>query len=321
MENFSARVFSNNLEISFNGKIFLFKDVLVASNKMLDVIKKACTYSKHSDLICLTGESGVGKEIVYKIINKIFGIGKELVVNCGAINENLLESELFGHRKGSFTNAINDRRGAFIEAGSGVLFLDEIGELSTKAQVKLLRALEYNEIKPVGSDISFKHRAKVVLATNRDLPKMVSNGTFRKDLFYRVEGYMVKVPPLRERQEELESFARWFFGIEYSLSKTLISYLKNYAWPGNIRELKNAVSRAKLNSNYGDKSVTWDMLGLLDYSDFEEPGTYNLREAEERLVRAVYVNTAKNISKASDILGIPRTTLYSKLRKYKVLRA
>lgn len=311
----------SDLEIHFNGKVFLFEKVLVASDKMLDVIKRACAYSEHSDLICLTGESGVGKEIVYKIINRIFGTGRELVVNCGAINDNLLESELFGHRKGSFTNAIHDRRGAFLEAGTGVLFLDEIGELSTKAQVKLLRALEYNEVKPVGSDISLRHRAKVVLATNRDLPKMVSNGTFRKDLFYRVEGYMVKVPSLRERQEELESFTRLFFGSQYRLSKSLIQYLKNYTWPGNIRELKNAVARAKLNSHYGEKSITWDMLGLLNYSDFTEPGTYNLREAEEKLVRTVYVNTAKNISKASDLLGIPRTTLYSKLRKYNILKA
>ena len=318
MDNISVNYNLKKLTIKLKNTNYEFSNILAVSSQFVESIRKACLYSDNSNLICLTGESGVGKEIIFKIINKIFGSTKEVVVNCGAINENLLESELFGHRKGSFTSAISDRKGAFLEAGSGVLFLDEIGELSLKAQVKLLRALEYNEIKPVGSDLSIKHRAKVVLATNRDLTEMVAKGMFRKDLFYRIETYMVKIPSLRERKEEIESLAKFFFGKEYCITKSALNYMKNYSWPGNIRELKNAVLRAKLNSKYGETSVTWDMFGIVEHNDYSDMSNCSLHKMEEKLVKNVYFSTNKNISKASQILGIPRTTLYSKLRRFNV---
>jgi len=309
---------NNKLLIKYEQKEYYFEEVVFLNEKMLELIKKACLYAKNSNLICLRGESGVGKEIVYRIINTIFGNKQEVTVNCGAINDNLLESELFGHKKGSFTSAISDRKGAFLQAGEGYLFLDEIGELSLKAQAKLLRALEQSEIKPVGSDLSFKHKAKIILATHRDLRAMVDEGTFRKDLYYRIEAYTINIPSLRERINEIVALSKVFLGPCYNLSKSAINYMKKYEWPGNIRELKNALYRAKVNSEYGAKEISWEMLGVYDDMATKVNKMCTLSQMEEAFVRNVYVRCNKNINKVSEVLGIPRSTVYSKLKRFNI---
>jgi len=309
---------NKSLIIKYNDKDYFFEDVVFTNNKMIDLVKKACLYAKNSNLICLRGESGVGKEIIFKIINTIFGNKNHVVVNCGAINDNLLESELFGHKKGAFTSAISDRKGAFLQAEDGLLFLDEIGELSLKAQAKLLRALEHNEIKPVGSDISIKHKARIILATNKDLASMVEEKSFRKDLYYRIEAFTINIPSLRERSNEIEFLSKLILGSTYILSKNALNYMKKYDWPGNIRELKNALCRAKLNSEYGAKEISWEMLGVFEDISISRDKICTLNEMEEDLVRNVYLKTSKNISRASEILGVPRSTLYAKLKRYNI---
>jgi transcriptional regulator with PAS, ATPase and Fis domain len=242
-----------------------------------------------------------------------------ICVNCGAMTDSLLESELFGHKKGSFTDAIGDRRGAFIEAGDGLLFLDEKGEMSLKGQVKLLRAIEYREIKPVGSDVCLSHKAKLVLATNRVLPELVKETKFRRDLFFRIEGFTVNIPPLRERPEDVEALVKYFSGASYKFSKGAMEGLMKHDWPGNVRELKNAVERAKIKSLYGEKVITWEMLGVNKQLSFDSTQKMTLEDMEKALIQEAYMRYDYNISHTSKALGIPRSTLYSKLRKYDVI--
>lgn len=306
------------LKINLEGAIVEIKGVVAKSKSMVEAIAWGIIYANAADVICLCGESGVGKEVLFNIIKNTKGIKNSISVNCGAVTDSLLESELFGHKKGSFTDAVSDRKGAFVEAGEGFLFLDEIGEMSIKGQAKLLRAIEYKEIKPIGSDTSLIHKAKIVLATNRDLIKLVKEGNFRKDLFYRIEGFSVYIPALRDRKEDIEALAKYFLGPNYRFSKNCIEKIINHNWPGNVRELKNAINRAKIKSLYGEKEITWGMLGV--FMNFEEiKKDMTLYEVEKTFIEDVFSRYDFNISNASRALGIPRSTLYSKLRRFELI--
>jgi transcriptional regulator with PAS, ATPase and Fis domain len=306
------------LKMNVEGLVFEMKGVIAKSHKMLEAIAWSLIYSATADVICVCGESGTGKEVVFNIIKQVGNRQSSICVNCGAVTDSLLESELFGHKRGAFTDAINDRKGAFIEAGEGFLFLDEIGEMSIKGQVKLLRAIEYKEVKPVGSDNVLVHKARIVLATNRDLLEMVKAEKFRRDLYYRIEAFTVSIPPLRERPEDIEALLAHFVG-DYKFAKGALKEILEYKWPGNVRELKNAVERAKIKSLYGEKIITWGMLGINRLIENDPKQRMSLEEMEKTVVNEAYTRCDYNISAASKELGLPRSTLYSKLRKFQLI--
>lgn len=307
------------VRLNVEGETIDINGIVVKSMKMIEAIAWTILYSKMVDVICICGESGAGKEMLFNVIKQYLGSKKALCVNCGAMTDSLLESELFGHKKGSFTDASSDRKGAFLEAEDGLLFLDEIGEMSLRGQAKLLRAIEYKEIKPVGSDTVNHHNAKVILATNRDLLELINKDKFRKDLFYRIEGFTVNVPPLRERKEDIVALSDFFTESNYKFSKSCFENMQNYSWPGNVRELKNAIQRAKIKSLYGEKEISWDMLGISKSFNQVKKEAKSLKDMEKILVEEAYLKCDYNISNTSRMLGIPRSTLYSKLKRFELI--
>lgn len=309
----------DQLKLDVEGIQVEINGVVAKSKKMLEAIAWSIIYSATADVICICGESGSGKEMIFKVVRQVSNRGNVICVNCGAMTDSLLESELFGHKKGSFTDAVSDRKGAFLEAEDGYLFLDEIGEMSMKGQVKLLRAIEYKEIKSVGSDGTLCHKAKVVLATNRNLLELVKEGKFRRDLYYRIEGFMVNVPPLRERPEDIEALMKYFAGNDYKFSKGAMDGIMSHDWPGNVRELKNAIERAKIKSLYGEKIISWGMLGVNKQLNYEVIPKMTLEEMEKTVIEDAYMKSDYNISTTSKLLGLPRSTLYSKLKKHAII--
>ncbi len=230
------------------------KEILGESKPIKDLIKMIDKVAAARTSVLVIGESGTGKELVARMIHDRSPMkGKNFVpVNCGAIPENLIESELFGHKRGSFTGAVSDKPGLFEVADGGTLFLDEIGELPLTMQVKLLRALQDRSIRRVGATEDIKVDARIIAATNRDLEAAVKKGTFREDLYYRLNVILIRTPPLRERPGDMELLARVFlkrFAEKQQkniteLSPQAWSAMKAYAWPGNVRELENVLERA-----------------------------------------------------------------------------
>jgi transcriptional regulator with GAF, ATPase, and Fis domain len=232
---------------------FVFEGVFGESPKLLDALEIAEKAAPTDLPVLIDGESGTGKELMAKVIHANGSrAGKPYIsVNCGAIPDNLIESELFGHKRGAFTGAASDRSGKFEAANTGTIFLDEIGELPLPGQVKLLRVLQSNEIQRVGSDSAIDVDARIVAATNKNLLKMCREGTFREDLYYRLGVIQVTLPPLRERKDEIPLLIE-YFGDEAAeklrrrpvkLSRRLRTFLLDYAYPGNIRELRNVIFR------------------------------------------------------------------------------
>ena len=231
-----------------------FDDLVMRGEAMGRVITQGRKVAKSTIPVLIEGESGVGKELIARAIQgESERAGRPFVtVNCGAIPENLVESTLFGHEKGSFTGAVDRRIGKFQEADGGTLFLDEIGELPLEAQVKLLRALQEGEVEPVGSRKPIKVDFRLISATNRDMIQLVKDGKFREDLYYRISGFPISVPPLRQRLDDVSELARYFlarFAAEEGKRVTAIrddaiELLTSYTWPGNVRQLENAVFRA-----------------------------------------------------------------------------
>lgn len=239
--------------------------------KMLEQISRM---KDASASVLLTGESGTGKELVARALyeaSTIRSSGKFEAVNCGAIPETLLESELFGHKKGAFTDAKSDKKGLFEICTDGVLFLDEIGEMPLSLQVKLLRVLQEKEIRPLGATSTIKVNTRVIAATNRDLLSEIENGNFRKDLYYRLAILKIHIPPLRERVEDISILADYFlerFSIEndktiHSLTPSQLGRMKLADWPGNVRELQNAIERAVILSSHEELDI--DDIFEIDY--------------------------------------------------------
>ncbi|MCP5107994.1 MAG: sigma-54-dependent Fis family transcriptional regulator [bacterium] len=231
-----------------------FENIVGKNQKMLNIFEMIDTVSQTGSTVLIIGESGTGKELIAKAIhNKSERRGREFVsINCGALPENLLESELFGHTKGAFTDAYKEKMGLFEVAGKGTLFLDEIGEMSTKMQVKLLRAIQERKVRKVGGSDEIKVDVRIISATNKDLTESMKTGEFRSDLFYRLNVISINVPPLRERTDDIPLLLQYFLkifnekfnrGIE-GFEKHALDLLGNYSWPGNIRELENVVERA-----------------------------------------------------------------------------
>jgi len=304
---------------------YRFENIIAKSSKMQRIIEIIKTIAKSNATVLITGESGTGKELVARAIHsQSHRRSKPFVaVSCAALPESLLESELFGHEKGSFTGAYSQKKGKFEFANGGTLFLDEVGEMSTNIQVHLLRVLEEKEFTRVGGNELIKVDVRVVSATNKDLQVAIEKGGFREDLYYRLNVVAIDLPPLRERKEDIPLFAQHFlhkFAQENQKEVTEFSpeameFLLNYDWPGNVRELENAIERAVILAK--DSLVTIADLPHENMLPTRLIGSSKeLREVEKNHILSVLSQTGGNYSKAARILGITRMTLYNKARDY-----
>ena len=280
--------------------------------------------------ILITGQSGTGKERVARAIHALSprAEGPMVAVNCAALSESLLESELFGHEKGAFTGAEKKRDGRFVAAGGGTLFLDEVGEMALPLQAKLLRAIQEREIQRVGSDKAISVDVRILAATNRDLKAMAKAGSFREDLFYRLNVITLEVPALKDRTEDIPLLAQHFLEkFAATNRKNLKGFtpramdrLRTHDWPGNVRELENAVERAVILS-MGDTLPESLFPGLSDRpvaGTAALSGDRSLSAIEKDAVAATLEKTGGNKSEAARVLGITRATLHAKLRKYDI---
>jgi two-component system response regulator HydG len=287
--------------------------------------------------VIIEGESGTGKENVARTIHKLSARSKApfVAVDCGAISKELAASELFGHVKGSFTGAVQDKVGQFVEAHKGTLFLDEVGNLSYEVQIKLLRAIQERVIQPVGSNKEIKVDVRILTATNDDLADSVKKGAFREDLYHRINEFKLKVPAVRERGEDLEEFLDFFRELaNRELNKDITGFdaqvmeiFKKYDWPGNLREMKNVIKRAVLLSSDGIikiNALPTEMLETVKNPQpkvsLDAPPIYDLKALQETQEKEMIIKTLHEVrfnkSKAARILNIDRKTLYLKIEKY-----
>jgi DNA-binding NtrC family response regulator len=306
---------------------YSFSEIIGTSGSLqnvLELVKKVAATSAH---VLIQGESGTGKELIARSIH--FNSGRSdrpfLAVNCGALSESLLESELFGHKRGSFTGAVADSKGIFRSASGGTLFLDEIGEMTPSLQVKLLRALQEHEVTPVGSSETIRFEARIIAATNKDLETEVAQGRFREDLYYRLNVVEITVPPLRERRDDIPILARHFIsqssrghGIrEPNITIAALEALKNYEWPGNIRELEHVIERAViLTPEAIDIASLPDKLSLAVGDTARSVSSLTLEEVERKYISEILERVDGDKVQAAHILDIDLSTLYRKLKRY-----
>ncbi|KUG22447.1 response regulator of zinc sigma-54-dependent two-component system [hydrocarbon metagenome] len=305
--------------------------IIYKSQRMAELINLAGRVAASKASVLIQGESGTGKELLARLIHQLSPRAHKsiVVVNCGTLHENLLESELFGHEKGAFTGASSRRIGRFEEADGGTLFLDEIGELSPTIQVKLLRFLQEREFQRLGSNVNLQVDVRIISATNRDLETQVKEGTFREDLFYRLKVVTMSLPPLRERKEDLSILIDHFidkFAAEngkniQGLTAQARDILLKYDYPGNIRELVNIIERAVVIAR--NQYITTDDLpfkSVLPADDSDKKASGVLRDSvddlEKRLIIEAMEKTQDNQTKAAEILGISERMLRYKLKKY-----
>lgn len=298
-----------------------------AYQQVLDLARRVARFDTS---VLITGESGVGKEVLARMIHQNSKRSQSvfLPVNCAALPETLLESELFGHKAGAFTGANEDRKGLFEESQGGTLFLDEISEISPLTQVRLLRVLQEREIMRLGESRTRKIDVRIITATNRDLQKDVASGRFREDLFYRLRVVEIQIPPLRERREDIIPLARYFVekfskrlrmpGLK--MEPTCIDLLQSYSWPGNVRELENTIERAAVMCR--DAVIAPEDLppSVVHPSSGREPSLpspleTSLRDIERAHIQRVLQSVNGNRSHAAEILGISSTTLWRKLKE------
>lgn len=310
-------------------KNYSFSEIVGKSDalaRVFDLVNKVADTSAN---VLIQGESGTGKELIARSIH--FNSGRSerpfLAVNCGALTESLLESEMFGHVKGAFTGAAADKKGLFRSVDGGTLFLDEVGEMPASLQVKLLRALQEHQVTPVGSSVAVTFDARIVAATNRDLEAEVGEGRFRKDLFYRLNVIEIDIPPLRERRGDIPLLIKHFISQaarsqnapERSLTLEAVEALTNYAWPGNIRELEHVIERAVILS--GDEINIESLPAKIQASanasatSGERP---SLDEAEKQYILETLKFAKDDKVSAAKMLGIDLSTLYRKLKRYEL---
>ena len=303
---------------------------LCQDSRSKEVEQKAQVVAATDATVLITGESGTGKELLARLIHRNSGRkkGPFVAVNCAALNENLLESELFGHEKGAFTGAVSRREGKFELANKGTLLLDEISEMQTGLQAKLLRAIQEREVDRIGGKLPISVDVRIIATTNKDVRKEVEKGRFREDLYYRLKVVTLTIPPLRERQEDITLLAEFFFQDFRDLAAKRINgfapqcmeKMLGYSWPGNIRELENAVMRAvifcagdEIGPSDMDLEGDWD----LQQSDLELSAGLSVREMEKRLILKTLEATRGNRTKAAKMLDVSLRTLRNKLRLYR----
>src|ERR1051325_2862726 len=313
---------------------YQFEGIIGRSRAMQPLFSMLETVSRTTSTVLITGETGTGKEVIAKAIhhNSPRKAHRFVAINCGAIPETLLEAELFGHEKGAFTGAVGMRQGRFEHANKGTLFLDEIGTMSLSLQTKLLRALQERSFERVGGNQTIKVDVRVIAATNSALQKMIDEGTFRADLYFRLNVIPVALPPLRDRREDIPLLVAHFlkkFAPENApqMSQGAMRSLMAYSWPGNVRQLENAVERAvTLGGGRREIDVT-DLLPEMQeapaatstpYVDLPEEGldlNDYLLSIERDLIRRALERTVGNRNKASEVLRIKRTTLVEKMKR------
>src|SRR5215471_7579698 len=288
------------------------------------LLEQVAMVSASDTTVLIRGESGTGKELIARAIhaNSERRYMPIVVVNCGALSEGVLESELFGHEKGAFTGAQYRRKGKFEMADGDTLFLDEIGDISLKTQVDLLRVLEEKKIFRVGGNIEIPVNFRLIAATNKNLKTMNAEGKFREDLYYRINVFSITIPPLRERREDialladhfLKKFARGMNRPVTKISAAAENILQNYDWPGNVRELQNAIERAVLVCK--TRSVEPDDLPMNINHARSDLATRSLAEIERQHIKRTLEETGWNIYRAARLLEIDRVTLYNRIKKY-----
>jgi DNA-binding NtrC family response regulator len=318
------RLLSENIQLKEQIQELYEVDQMVGESpammKVFDLIK---TVAPTDTSVMIKGESGSGKELIARAIHcnssrRFFPI---ITVNCGGLSEGLTESEFFGHEKGAFTGALYRRKGKFEMANGGTIFLDEVGNIDPKSQTDLLRVIETKQFSRVGGDEIIKVDFRLICATNRDLELAVKNGTFREDLYYRLNVFSISIPPLRERRSDIPLLCDYFLKkLATSINKPINSFtseameqLETYHWPGNVRELKNAIERAVVVAK--GSCITEDDLPIPSCPK-AVPEDQSLEALESAHIKNVLEQTGWNITRAAEILNIDRTTLYNKIEKY-----
>jgi len=305
------------------------RHVEVHSAAFRAVVELAARVAPYDSSILITGESGVGKEVLARYIHANSPRARKpfVAINCAALPETLLDSELFGHKAGAFTGAIKDRAGLFEEADGGTVFLDEIGDVSASLQMKLLRVLQEKEVMPVGESRTRKVDVRVIAATNKNLTEALADGSFREDLYYRLRVIEIDVPPLRQRTEDILHLTRYFvkeasrkLGIRnLRLDATCIDYLQSYSWPGNVRELENAIERAAVLSREGlirpEHLPPSIIHPLPSHTQGVSAINRRLADVEADHIRAVMRLTGDNKTRTARVLGISQATLWRRLKK------
>lgn len=299
--------------------------IIAQSPQMLHVMNMVRKVAKTDANVLITGDNGTGKELIARELHRLSKRADEIMVSVdmGAISETLFESELFGHKKGSFTDAREDRTGKIQNAGNGTLFLDEIGNLPLHLQPKLLSVLQNRAVTPIGSNKPVPVDIRLICATNRNLDEMVAEGTFREDLLYRINTIHIEIPPLNERKEDVIAIADYFlkiYGNKYrkpgvKISASGLSKLVGYQWPGNVRELQHTIEKAVILSD--KKELMPDdfffkpvMPGMGDIF------TGTIEEMEQKMIERALRKNGQNLSAAAEQLGITRQTLYNKMKKF-----
>ena len=303
------------------------KHFVAGSQAMQHVLELAARVAPLETTVLVYGESGTGKEFVVRLIHEQSprAGGPFVSINCAALTETLLESELFGHVRGAFTGAVRDKAGLFEVAGNGTIFLDEIGEVAPTVQAKLLRALQEREIRRVGGERTIKINARVVAATNRDLRAAVEAGTFREDLYFRLGAFIIAVPPLRERREDIPPLVHGFLVRAASrmkkdvrtVSADAMSALMNYRWPGNVRELEHAIERAVILANAANIRLR-DLPPEVTQKSRRRPGddTLDLQQQERTSIERALERFGGNRRRAAEALNISTVTLWRKMKRF-----
>jgi DNA-binding NtrC family response regulator len=304
-------------------------DIVGTSSQLRQVLKMVAAVARTDSTVMIRGESGTGKELIARAIhsNSLRRYAPIISINCGAFTETLLESELFGHEKGAFTGADRLRVGKLERANNGTIFFDEIGNISMKMQMDLLRVLETKHFSRLGSEKQVEVDFRVISATNRDLEQAVAEGHFREDLYFRLNVVTIDMPPLRERKEDIPLLARFFFN-KYTQSMTkpikdispeAMKQLINYEWPGNVRELRNVIERAIV---VCDKEVITPQELSFPFSvRSKQVNGDSLEEMEKAHIERILNRVSWQISQAAELLKIDRTTLYNKIKKYNLSKS
>lgn len=318
-----------------------YTDIVFRSKKMEEVINISKDLAKINVDVLITGETGVGKELIARYIHKLSGREKFVALNCAAIPPDLFEAELFGYEKGAFTGAVSSRVGIAEWAEGGTLFLDEITEMPYQMQAKFLRFLQDKTIRRLGGNREIKVDVRIIFATNRNIEKDVKEGRFREDLWWRISAFRIHIPPLRERKEDVEELINYFLE-KYSrelnkgkieIDDEALEALKNYNWPGNVRELQNLMKKLVVFSKKNIITID-DLPDNIVFSEPARPGTdspdfsnsfFELRrkvieDFERDYIKKLVDETDGDLEKASQLSGIPRSTLYRLIKKYGIKR-
>jgi len=309
-------------------KITRFDNIIGQSPPMRELFEVIPEVAQSDSSILITGETGTGKELVAKAIHAKSprSKGPFIAINCGALPDTLLESELFGHQKGAFTGADRARKGFLEVVSGGTLFLDEIGEISPKMQVDLLRVLEEKKIIRIGEREPIEVDFRLIASTRRDLPTAISDGDFREDFFYRINVITLQIAPLRKRKEDIPLLAKHFLN-KYSRETTkhvdritpeAEGFLKRYDWPGNVRELENAIERAVVLSK--KRTLGVENFSCLNAPTAPQNGARTLKEREKEYVQEILMENDWNVTRSAQILGINRVTLHKMIKRYRLQR-